>query len=78
MCFHEFIGYFNSPKYPTDRLIKTTFNNVLLQGDTMHLKALDQQLSVFHVVRTCFLTRYVDLLHCLYMQTQLHHLGTVS
>ncbi len=58
---------------------RTTFNNVLLQGDTMHLKALDhglivldprieflsidtyQQLSVFHVVRTCFLTRYVDL-----------------
>ncbi len=25
MCFHEFIGYFNSLKYPTDRLVK---NNI--------------------------------------------------
>ncbi len=46
MCFHEFIGYFNSPKYPTDRLVKNNFNNVLLQGDTMHLKALDHGLIV--------------------------------
>ena len=35
-----------------------------------------QQLSVFHAVKTCFLTRYVDLWHRLYMQTQLERLLT--
>ena len=46
MCFPEFIGNFNSRKYATDQLVKTTFNNVLLQGDKMYLRALNKGLIV--------------------------------
>jgi hypothetical protein len=40
------IGTFNCLKYTTDQLVKTTFNNVVLQGDKMNFKALNDGLIV--------------------------------